>query len=135
VEHITEGAWLGNGSPYLIFGPDLEPLGDDEIERYLLRCQWLCGALADWAETLSDARLDAAPAGGGRAARAVLLHVLGAQGGYLASALGSAPGFSALVSATERGERGVADALRQSAEMVATRVQATPPEERAAVRG
>jgi uncharacterized damage-inducible protein DinB/predicted RNase H-like HicB family nuclease len=134
VEHITEGAWLGNGSPYLIFGPDLEPLSDNEIERCLLRCQWLCGALADWAETQSAAILDAAPAGGGRAARAVLLHVLGAQGGYLASALGSAPGFSALSSATERGERDVADALRQSAEMVAARVQATTPKERAAVR-
>lgn len=134
VEHITEGAWLGNGSPYLIFGPDLEPIGDDEIARYLLRCQWLCGALADWAETQSDALLNAAPAGSGRAARAILLHVLGAQGAYLASALGSAPGFSALSSATERGERGVAGALRQSAEMVAARVRATTPEERAAVR-
>src|SRR5262249_20971480 len=26
VEHVTEGMWLGNGSPYLVFGPDLEPV-------------------------------------------------------------------------------------------------------------
>jgi uncharacterized damage-inducible protein DinB/predicted RNase H-like HicB family nuclease len=133
-EHITSGSWLGNGSPYLIFGPDLEPLSDEEIERYLLRCRWLCGALADWAETQSDAHLETAPAGGGRTAQAILLHVLGAQGAYLSSALGSAPGFSALASAAERGERPVSDALRQSAEMVAARVRLTTPAERAAVR-
>lgn len=134
MEHITEGAWLGNGSPYLIFGPDLEPLSDVEIETYLLRCQWLCGALADWAETQPEAALAATPASGGRTARAILLHVLGAQGSYLAAALGSAPGFSALSGAAERGERPVAEALRQSAQMVATRVRATTPAERAAVR-
>ena len=42
VEHVTEGTWLGNGSPYLVFGPDLEPITDAEIETYLRRFQWLC---------------------------------------------------------------------------------------------
>lgn len=133
-EHITEGAWLGNGSPYLIFGPDLEPLDDAEIERYLNRCRWLCDELADWAATQSAAQLSAPPEDGGRPARAILLHVLGAQGGYLGAALGNAPGFSALASATERGERDVADALRECATMAAARVRATTPEQRAAVR-
>ena len=32
VEHITEGDWLGNGSPYLVFAPDLEPVTSEEIE-------------------------------------------------------------------------------------------------------
>ena len=134
VEHITEGAWLGNGSPYLIFGPDLEPLSDAEIEIYLNRCRWLCDELADWAATQSEAQLAAPPAGGGRAARAILLHVLGAQGAYLGAALGSAPGFSALASAAERGDRDLSDALRQSARLVAERVRATTPEQRATVR-
>jgi predicted RNase H-like HicB family nuclease/uncharacterized damage-inducible protein DinB len=134
VEHITEGSWLGNGSPYLIFGPDLEPVGDAEIETYLNRCRWLCDELADWAARRSDAQLVAQPADGGRPARAILLHALGAQGAYLAAALGSAPGFSALASAAERGERDLADALRQSAVLAAARVHAATPEQRAAVR-
>src|SRR5512135_3149793 len=25
-EHVTEGGWLGNGSPYIVFGPDLQPV-------------------------------------------------------------------------------------------------------------
>ncbi len=134
VEHITEGSWLGNGSPYLIFSPDLEPLTDAEIERYLTRCRWLCDELADWAETQTQAQLAAAPKDGGRTARAILLHVLGAQGAYLGAALGSAPGFSALASAAERGERSLPDALRESAAMAAARIHATTPAERAAVR-
>ncbi len=134
VEHITEGAWLGNGSPYLIFGPDLEPPSDAEIETALTRCRWLCDELADWAATQSETHLAAPPEDGGRTARAILLHVLGAQGAYLGAALGSAPGFSALASAAERGDCDLSDALRQSASLVAERVRATTPEQRAAVR-
>ena len=46
-EHITEGDWLGNGSPYLIFDADLEPLGDAELDTFLRRFGWLRVELAD----------------------------------------------------------------------------------------
>jgi predicted RNase H-like HicB family nuclease len=134
VEHVTEGEWLGNGSPYLTFGPDLEPLTDKEVETFLRRFQWLREALAAWAATRTGKQLDAPPRGGGRTARALLLHALGATGGYLSAALGGAPGFSALHGATERGELGLPEALRRSAVMSAERIRATTPEERAAVR-
>ena len=134
VEHITEGAWLGNGSPYLVFEPDLDPVSEEEIERYTNRLRWLLDELATWAAAQTPEQLNATPAEGGRSARAILLHVLGAQGGYLAAALGSAPGFSALAGAAERGERDLPDALRRSAEMAAARVYATTAAERAAVR-
>jgi uncharacterized damage-inducible protein DinB/predicted RNase H-like HicB family nuclease len=134
-EHVTEGEWLGNGSPYLVFGPDLKPVSGEEIETFLHRFQWLREELAAWAATQTDKQLDAPPTpGGGRTARAVLLHVLGATGGYLSAALGGAPGFSAIHGAAERGELGLAEALRRSAVMAAERVRATTPEERAAVR-
>lgn len=131
-EHITEGNWLGNGSPYIAFGWDFEPLTDEEIETYLRRFSGLREELASWAATQSDAALDAKPQGGGRTARAILLHVLGVN--YLASALGSAPGFSALHGAAERGEIGLPEALRRTPRMVAERAHATTPEERVAVR-
>jgi predicted RNase H-like HicB family nuclease len=134
VEHITEGEWLGNGSPYLTFGPDLEPLTEAEIDRLLARVRWLGDDLADWAAAQTGAHLAAAPMSGGRPARAVLLHVLGAQGSYLAAALGGAPGFGRLHGAAERGEVDLADALRQSAALASKRVRATTPEERIAVR-
>ncbi len=133
-EHVTEGEWLGNGSPYVVFGPDLQPLGDDEIEVYLRHYGWLREALASWAETQSDEELDAKPEDGGRPARAILLHVLGASGAYLASALGGAAGFSRIAGAAERGEIPVAQALRRTVPLAVERVHATTPEERRAVR-
>jgi predicted RNase H-like HicB family nuclease/uncharacterized damage-inducible protein DinB len=133
-EHITEGEWLGNGSPYVMFGPDFEPLTDEEVETYLRWFRWLNETLADWAATQTDKQLDATPKDGGRPARAVLLHVIGPVGSYLSAALGSAPGFSALHGAAERGELSLPEALRQITAKAEERVRATTPEERAAVR-
>src|SRR3990172_1539476 len=45
-EHITEGQWLGNGSPYVAFGPDLQPVTDEEGETFLRRFHWLGKELA-----------------------------------------------------------------------------------------
>lgn len=133
-EHVTEGEWLGNGSPYLVFGPDLEPVSGEEIEVFLRWFHGLREELAGWAARRSNDDLDAPPDGGGRTARAILLHVLGGPGGYLAAALGGAPGFSAVVSAVERGELGLPEALRRIEALAVERVRATTPEERAAVR-
>jgi predicted RNase H-like HicB family nuclease len=133
-EHVTEGDWLGNGSPYVIFGPDLEPVSADEIETFLGRFHGLQEELAAWAGAQGDAELDAPPIDGGRTPRAVILHVLGPIGPYLAAALGGAPGFSRVVAAAERGEIGLADALRLVDGMAAERVRGTTAEERSAVR-
>jgi predicted RNase H-like HicB family nuclease/uncharacterized damage-inducible protein DinB len=133
-EHITEGIWIGNGSPYITFGPDLQPLTAPEIARYIARHQRLREEFAAWAEHQTDESLDNQPAAGGRTTRAVLLHVLGPTGGYLSSALGSAPGFSAVHGAAERGELPLAVALRRTATMVAERLANTTPEEWETVR-
>ena len=134
MEHVTEGDWLGNGSPYLTFGPDAEPISDEEIRALLPRLGWMLEELAGWAETRSEADLDASPAERGRTARAILLHVLGAQGAYLAAALRGAPGFSRLHGAAERGEVPLAVALRRAGELVEERVWRATPDERWATR-
>jgi predicted RNase H-like HicB family nuclease len=134
VEHITEGTWLGNGSPYLLFEPDFAPVTDADVATFTRRVEWLCDELALWGATRADEQLDASPETGGRPARAVLLHVLGAQGSYLSAALGGAPGFGRIHGAAERGELTLPAALRQSAALAIERVQATTPAERAAVR-
>lgn len=133
-EHITEGQWLGNGSPYLTFGADLAPLTDDEVQTFLHRFQALREELATWVDLQFPERLDTPPSGGGRTARAVLLHLLSPTGGFLSAALGGAPGFSALAGAAERGEITLPDALHRSAALAAERVRGTTPEERRAIR-
>jgi predicted RNase H-like HicB family nuclease/uncharacterized damage-inducible protein DinB len=134
VEHLTEGEWMGNGSPYLIFDADLEHLSDEEVETYLQRTGWLLEELAAWAATQTDEQLDATPATGGRAARAILLHVLGAQGAYLSAALAGAPGFGRVHGAAERGELPLPEALLRTIDLVNDRVAATTLEQRNAVR-
>lgn len=133
-EHITQGDWLGNGSPYLVFGPDLEPVTEDQVDLFIARFHALREELAAWAESRSDEQLDAAPEAGGRTARAILLHVLGPTGSYLSAAVGGVTGFSALQSAVERSEVGIADGLRRAEAMAVERIKATTPEERSTVR-
>jgi len=132
--HVTEGDWLGNGSPYLMFDRDYDPVTDAEVETLLARFHGLTEELAGWAEGRTPDQLAAAPEGGGRPARGVLLHVLGTPGGFLAAALGSAPGFSRVAGAADRGELDLPSALRRVDAMAAERVRATTPEERKAVR-
>jgi len=134
VEHVTAGNWLGSGSPYLVFGPDFDPVSDEEIERFLRRVEWLCDEFASWAATRTDEQLDTRPAGGGRPARAILLHVIGAQGAFLAAALGGAPGFGRIQGAAERGELGLPEAMWRAAALAVERVHATAPRERITVR-
>ncbi len=134
VEHITEGDWLGNGSPYIVFRPDLEPVTATEIDRYLRRFGWLREELAAWAASRTARQLGAQPTGGGRTGRAILLHVLATPGFYLSAALGGARGFSAVQGAAERGEVGISEALLRVRDMADERVRATTEEERGAVR-
>jgi predicted RNase H-like HicB family nuclease/uncharacterized damage-inducible protein DinB len=134
IEHITEGMWLGNGSPYLLFAPDYGLVSDDQLDAYLLRYHWLREALASWAEAQTDSSLDAPAPEGGCTARRILLHVLGASGGYLAAALGSAPGFSRISTAAERGDISLANALRQTGSLAIWRALSATPAERARPR-
>jgi predicted RNase H-like HicB family nuclease/uncharacterized damage-inducible protein DinB len=134
VEHVTEGEWLGNGSPYLTFECDLAPLTDEDISRFLARSAALVEELAAWAATRSERQLDAEPVAGSRSARTILLHVLATQHAYFSSALGGAPGFGPIHTAAERGELPIAEALRRTIPKVEVLILATTPEQRTAVR-
>jgi uncharacterized damage-inducible protein DinB len=133
-EHITEGQFLGSGSPSIAFQPDLQPLTDDEITRLLGRFGWLRTELAEWAERQAEDALDAETAKG-RTNRKILLHVLGPTGGYLSAALGGAKGFSSLQGKAERGDISIAEALRAQVPLAHERVwEATPDQRRAVVQ-
>ena len=132
-QHITEGDWLGNGSPYLVFDTDLEPIGAEELETHLRRFEAIREVLAAWADTQDGAQLDTAPQEKGRSGRSILLHVLGATGAYVAAAVGNTSGFSHIHTLAERGEMALPEALRQTGSMVQQRFRETTPEERAAV--
>src|SRR5680860_189599 len=86
--HITDGQMLGEGMPYLTLPTDMTPMTDTDIDRSLIRLSWINDELGAWSTAQPAALLDDRPAKG-RAALSIVLHVLGAQGSYLASAFGS----------------------------------------------
>jgi predicted RNase H-like HicB family nuclease len=131
-QHVTEGTWLGNGSPYARFERDLEPLSVAEVETYLARFMALRETIATWGAGQSAKVLDATPVEG-RPARAILLHVLGPTGAYLSSVLGTQTGFSRLHTQAERGEVALDEALMRAASMAAEAIRAATPEQLAAV--
>jgi len=133
VEHITEGAFLGNGSGDIVFTPDLKPLTAADIDRFLARFHAMREEVATWAETQSARALDAAPRDRGRTGRAILLHIVAVPGAYLSAALGGTSGFSRVQTLAERGELPLPEALRRVDEMVAGVVRATTPAQRKAV--
>lgn len=124
VEHITAGQMLGDGSPYVSFACDTDPVTSVEIDLAVRRLTAILRELATWAGTRLDAQLDAEP-DAGRTARQILLHVIGAQGPSLSIALGSAPGFGAIQGAAKRGERPMSVALVQTAERAQELLEAT----------
>ena len=132
-EHITEGEWLGNGSPSVLFGPDLQPASEVEVETFLNRFHGVREELASWAAGQSDEQLDVRPQGGGRTARGILLHVMAVPGAYLSPVLSGVSGFSRLHSVAERGEISLAESLRRVDAMASELVRATTPEQRSAV--
>jgi predicted RNase H-like HicB family nuclease/uncharacterized damage-inducible protein DinB len=131
-QHIAETAiFIGQGSPYITFEPDLESVSESESETFLARFRWMREELAAWVETQSDNQVDAKPENG-RSAGGVVLHVM-SVGGYLSASLGGAPGFGTVQAKAERGEISLAKGLRTVAALAAERVRAATPEQRRAV--
>jgi predicted RNase H-like HicB family nuclease len=126
-EHITEGMWLGNGSPYITFGPDFDAVSEAEIQTFTSRFHGLREELASWAASQSDEALDAPS--DGRTARAILLHLLTTPGSYVSPITG-APGVSRIGTLCERGEMPLAEGLREVEAIVSQRLRETTPQQR-----
>jgi predicted RNase H-like HicB family nuclease len=133
-EHVAEaGKWLGNGSPWVTYGSDVEPVSAKEIETCVARFRAMRETLASWAAARTAKQLDAAHGGGGRTARAILLHIIGGSGAYASPVVGGVKGFSALQGAATRGEVALPEALRREVDMIADVLRAVPAELRSKV--
>ncbi|HET8840370.1 MAG TPA: DinB family protein [Ktedonobacteraceae bacterium] len=81
-EHITEGTWLGNGDPELLFQPDLKPLSTKELEIYIRHLEWSRADIQELVSGLSDVEVEAKPSAG-RPIKAILEHIFGAEYSYM----------------------------------------------------
>ncbi len=132
-EHITEGDFLGHGSPQAVYTPDRKPVTPSELATYLRRLEWSRADLLALIANVSAKALDAKPAKG-RSLRDILLHVLGSDSGYLANALGAVKAVNAPINAAGRGELDVRIALQEARDAATGRLRALTPAERAFVK-
>jgi uncharacterized damage-inducible protein DinB len=81
-EHITEGVWLGNGDPSLVFPPDLEPLSEADMETYIERLEWMRLDMVALVDRLSESQLAEKPEKG-RPVESILEHILESEFAYM----------------------------------------------------
>ena len=130
-EEITEGQWLGQGIE--VFGPDHDPVKPAELKRLVTRHGWIREATLELVGELSVRQLRAKPAKGGRPIGDILLHVMGADCGYLSSGLAINRTMNRLNRDAEKGELDVREALAEGAELFAADLLAATPAQRSAV--
>jgi len=81
--HITEGIWLGNGDPSLIFEPDLLPLTEQDGQEFIQRLEWMWAEMVALVGGLSEAQLEEQPKPRGRPIRVILEHILESEYAYM----------------------------------------------------
>jgi len=132
-EHITKGDFLGHGSPQAVYTPDRKPVTPTELATFLRRLEWSRADLLALVKGTTAKALDAKPAKG-RSVRDILLHVLGADAGYLASSLGAVKEVNVPTNAAGRGELDVRIALQEARRAAIARLAKLTPAERAFVK-
>ena len=101
-EHITEGVWLGNGDPSILFQPDLEPLTPEDAEVFIHRSLGMQAEVDSLVGGLSEEEWEREPQPSGRSIQAILEHVLESEYAYM-RAFGKLEGLPGLGSiATKR---------------------------------
>jgi len=126
-------SWYGRGSPYLAFGPDLEPVSARDCEIFAGRLHWMREDLVAWLGRLSEGELTAEPRPRGRTPMAIALHILQGPGAYLSPALDGTKGYSRIVTLVERGQLPITEGLMEVAHKAAADLARATPEQRSRV--
>ena len=130
IEHVTEGQWLGNGDPALVFQFDLRPITPPEIETYLQHLDWLRADVIKLVSGLTHAQLEKEPGNKQRPIRIMLEHMLESEYFYLASFLGSIEGLPATGSIVRKREGDVLSWMSHVRAIEVERLKALTPDER-----
>jgi uncharacterized damage-inducible protein DinB len=101
--HNTEGIWLGNGDPSLLFEPDLLPLIEQDAEEFIQRLEWMWAELVALVGGLNEGQVDEKPLPKGRSIRSILEHILESEYAYM-YAFGRPEGLPALGSIVKKKE-------------------------------
>lgn len=128
-QHNTEGLFSGQA----IWPQDLKPLAPAALARYLRWLDWSRADLLALAKQIDDKSLRAKPPKG-RSLRDILLHVLGADKGYVYALVGPLKAMGEPTNAADRGDLDVRIALKEARAAAIERLKTLTPAERATVR-
>ncbi len=133
VEHVTEGQWLGNGDPALVFQPDPKPLTPKDAEKFLRWLKWSRAEVIELVGELTPKQLEAEPKTKGRSIRAVLEHMLESEHFYLCSALGRIEGLPAPGAIVKKREGDLLQWMDRVRKVEVERIRSLTPAERSQV--
>jgi predicted RNase H-like HicB family nuclease/uncharacterized damage-inducible protein DinB len=128
-EHNTEGMFSGQA----IWPQDLKPLAPAALARYLRWLDWSRADLLALVKQIDDKGLRAKPQKG-RSLRDILLHVLGADKGYVYALVGPLKAMGEPTNAADRGDLDLRIALKEARATAIDRLKTLTPAERARVR-
>jgi len=128
-EHNTEGLFSGQA----IVPPDLRPLAPGDLARYLRWLEWSREDLLALVKGIDDRRLRTKPAKG-RSLHEILLHVLGADKGYVYALVGPLKTMGDPTNAADRGELDLRVALAEARSAAIARLATLTVAERKRVR-
>jgi uncharacterized damage-inducible protein DinB/predicted RNase H-like HicB family nuclease len=131
-EHVTEGQWLGNGDPALVFQPDLGPLTVKNTQTYVQRLEWTRAEVVQRVSGLTHAQLEADPGSKGRSIRAMLEHMLESEHVYLSS-IGKIEGLPAPGTIVQKREGDLMHWMGHVRKIEVERIWSLTPEERSNV--
>ena len=123
-EHNTEGLFSGQAG----WPQDLKPLAPAALARYVRWLDWSRADLLVLVKGIDDKGLRAKPAKG-RSLRDILLHVLGADKGYVYGLVGPLKAMGEPTSAAERGDLDLRIALKEARAAAIARLKSLTPEE------
>jgi hypothetical protein len=127
-EHITQGQWLGNGDPSIMFGPDRTAPSRAETARLADRFRAIRLGTVSMLGALTPATLRRKPSVG-RALDAICEHVVESSRHYLRNVLGPVVDLDAVAAAGRRGTLGWVDAMGEAVEPTVERLKAVTSEE------
>ncbi len=82
-EHVTQGWWMGNGSPSIMFQAERATLDKAELEKYLGWLDWTHQELVGLVEGLRPERLDAPAQAKERTLSEIITHVWESERWYV----------------------------------------------------
>jgi predicted RNase H-like HicB family nuclease len=128
-EHVTEGFWLGNGDPSVVFASDTKALAPGDVATAAERFRNLRAEIMQMLRPLDARRLAYKPAKG-RALDHIAQHVLGAGPAYLRYVFGTRTDQNTVAGRAEKGELTPVEALEAQGELILADLASMTPTQR-----